>query len=160
MSEAKISHILNLTTQYVYQGNTKILFYKTTQGKNMTAITGINMKCIHRENEKTRCDIDYESAIMDIVDESLSSFGNSFRQVIYFQLENTFHIKKQEIPFRIHEFAAAIEELFGVGAKLIEIRIVKALHDRFEGFIYFPEMENLVFAEYVEGLRCFLRFSS
>jgi hypothetical protein len=103
-------------------------------------------------NNKPR-DTDYEAAITTAIDESLASFGNSFQQVVYFQLDSTFHVKKQEIPFRIQEFAAAIEELFGIGAKLIEMRIIKALHDRFEGFIYFPQNEDLVFAEYVESLR-------
>jgi hypothetical protein len=104
-------------------------------------------------NNKPR-NTDYEAAITTAIDESLSSFGNSFQRVVYFQLENTFHVKKQEIPFRIQEFAAAIEELFGIGAQLIEMRIIKALHDRFEGFIYFPQNEDLMFAEYVESLRC------
>jgi hypothetical protein len=96
-----------------------------------------------------------ETTILEAVDESLSSFGNSFKQVVYFQLENTFHIKKQEIPRRIEEFAAAIEEMFGIGATLIEMKVLKALHDRVPSFVHFPRGEELVFVEYVKNLRVF-----
>jgi hypothetical protein len=96
-----------------------------------------------------------ETTILEAVDESLSSFGNSFKQVVYFQLENTFHIKKQEIPRRIEEFAAAIEEMFGIGAALIEMKVLRALHDRVPSFVHFPRGEELVFVEYVKNLRVF-----
>lgn len=96
-----------------------------------------------------------ETTITTAVDDSLSSFGDSFKQVIYFQLENTFHIKKQEIPQKIDEFAAAIEDMFGIGATLIEMKILKALHDQVPSFVHFPRGDELVFADYVKNLRYF-----
>ena len=108
------------------------------------------------EKKKEPHEANSEETITNAVDESLSSFGDSFKQVIYFQLEKTYHIKKQQIPFRIHDFADAIEEIFGVGARLIEMKIIQALHERVQGFVYFPEKQDLVFAEYVENLRRFL----
>jgi len=39
-------------------------------------------------------------------------------------------IKKQEIPFRIDDFQNALEKLFGIGARHLEILFVKNLHEK------------------------------
>ncbi len=109
-----------------------------------------------RENKKKPCENNMEATLLSAVDESLSSFGDSFKQVIYFQLANTYHIKKHEIPNKINEFADAIEEIFGIGAKLIEMKIIKALYEKVGEFTYIAEKEDLIFTEYIENLRRFL----
>ena len=96
-----------------------------------------------------------ETVISEAVDSSLSLFGTTFKMIVYAELETKFQIKKQEIPNRINDFANAIEEICGVGAKLIEMRIVQALHEKVQGFIYVPSGEDLMFTEYVESLRQF-----
>jgi hypothetical protein len=94
-------------------------------------------------------------AIIETVDESFSSFSNLDKEAIYLHLENAFKIKKQEIPCKIETFADAIEQIFGVGAKLIEIRIIEALHKRIPEFVFFPKKGDIDFKEYVAGLRAF-----
>ena len=86
----------------------------------------------------------------------MSLFGHSCKQVIYFQLENTFKIKNQEIPLKIEEFTNAIEQIFGIGTKFIEMKIIEVLHEKTQDFMYFPEKEGLVFTGYVASLRRFL----
>jgi len=93
--------------------------------------------------------------MIEAVDEVFSSIGHSCKQAIYFRLENTFKIKKQEIPLKIEDFANAIEQIFGIGAKFIEMKIIEVLHEKTQDFVYFPEKEDLVFTEYVAGLRSF-----
>lgn len=102
----------------------------------------------------------FETALIEAVDEGFSLFGHSSKQAIYFHLENTFKIKKQEIPCKIEEFADAIEQIFGAGAKVIEIRIIEALHKRIQGFVHFPKKGELVFTEYIANLRAFLRLQT
>jgi len=99
----------------------------------------------------------FEAAVIEAVDEGFALFGHSSKQAIYFHLENTFKIKKQEIPYKIEEFADAIEQIFGAGAKLIEIRIIEALHGKNQGFVHFPKKRDLMFTEYVDSLHAFLR---
>jgi len=91
------------------------------------------------------------------VDEIFSSFGHSGKQAIYFQLENTFKIKKHEIPLKIEDFANAIEQIFGIGAKFIELKIIETLHEKTQHFKYFPKEEDLMFTEYVTSLRRFFQ---
>lgn len=96
----------------------------------------------------------FEKLLLEAVDEVFSSLGNSTEHAIYLSLAKTFHIKKQAIPRRIDEFADAIEEIFGLGGKLIEIQIMKRLYEKVgHSLEYFPEQDALVFAEYVEAVR-------
>src|SRR4030067_2596311 len=102
-----------------------------------------------KESLKNRLD----NTIMEAVDESLASFGEAVRKAVYFQMQNNYNISKQEIPTRIEEFAAAIEEIFGIGALLIELKIIETLYIKAEGFLYIPKEEDLLFKDYVQNLR-------
>ena len=94
--------------------------------------------------------------IVEAIDESLTSFGESVKQVVYFQLENIYHVKKQDMPRKIEEFVKTVEGIFGIGARLIEMKILETLYARAQEFAYFPESKDLVFKDYVQNLRHFL----
>lgn len=105
-----------------------------------------------KESLKNRLDM----TIMEAVDESLASFGESVRKVVYSQLQNNYNLPKQEIPTRIEEFAAAIEGIFGIGARLIEVKIIETLCAKAKGFLYVPKEGELLFKDYVQNFRHFL----
>jgi hypothetical protein len=122
-----------------------------------TQIMNLNTSCElqARKSKKKSSEGSFEAIITDTIDEVFSSFGQSCKQAIYFQLENTFKIEKQEIPLKIEDFANAIEQIFGIGARFIEMKIIEVLHEKIQGFMYFPDKEELVFTEYVSSLRRF-----
>ena len=68
---------------------------------------------------------EFEKLLIEAIDESLSSLGDSPKQSILFHLENTFKIEKQEIPDNIDSFDVALKKLFGPGADFLEALIVK-----------------------------------
>ena len=97
---------------------------------------------------------DFDRLILDAVDKSLSSLGDSAKQTIYFHLKTTFNIKKQDIPNKIVEFHAAMEKTFGLGCKFLEILIMKNLYEKVgQSFKYKPEQQDLVFTEYINSAR-------
>lgn len=98
----------------------------------------------------------FEKLLIEAVDEELSIMGDSCREAVYFCLKSIFDIEKQEIPYKIEEFANALENIFGAGAKLIEINIIKTLHQRTQQFKYFPKQGDMIFTEYLAALRHFL----
>jgi len=126
----------------------------------MTRTTLKEPVCFVHEDKRKRTFSQSDSKIIEAVDESLASFGESARQVVYFQLKNSYHMTKQDIPNKIEEFAEALEAMFGVGARLIEMKIIEALHAKAEGFTLFPSAEDLMFKEYVENIRSYLLSSS
>ena len=97
--------------------------------------------------------------IIDAIDESLASFGESVKPGVYLQLENSYNVKKQDIPNRIEEFATAIEAIFGIGARLIEMKIIETLYSSAKGFMYIPKSEDLMFEDYVQSVKSFLMSS-
>ncbi len=91
----------------------------------------------------------FREIILLAVDEGLSSLGESGKQALYHCLENS-DIRKNEIPRKIDEFAALLEKIFGDGAKLLEIQIMKSLYIRVGDIAeFFSEKGDITFTEYV-----------
>jgi hypothetical protein len=110
-----------------------------------------------REPRRKQTENQLDKTIFEAVDDSLTSFGESVKQVVYYQLESNYHVKKQDIPRRIEEFVTAVEGIFGVGARLIEMKILETIYARTSGFTYFPEGQDLVFKDYVRSVRSFFQ---
>jgi len=98
----------------------------------------------------------YEEFVLTAIEDCFSSFGIFAKQAIYLHLKEHHNIDKTEIPAKIRDFAEALEESYGVGAKLIEIEIMKIIHRKAPHFKHFPDREILSFSTYVETLRYFL----
>ncbi|MEM3551763.1 MAG: hypothetical protein QXN87_08715 [Candidatus Bathyarchaeia archaeon] len=95
----------------------------------------------------------FSDLFLEAVDETLASLGEPCRQSVYLHLENNFRISREDIPSKIEEFAKAVENIFGFGAKLIEIEIMKRLHAKIGGFKYYPKDKNLSFTQYATTVK-------
>lgn len=96
----------------------------------------------------------FEEVLLEAIDEGLFLLGESAKQVVYFYLEKNYKIRKQDIPYRIEDFTEAIEDIFGVGAKLLEIKIMKNLFSKMGySFPYRHTQEGLEFTKYIEAAR-------
>ncbi len=91
------------------------------------------------------------------MDEAFSSLGESVKASIYFHLEHKFILPKQDIPYRIDDFSDALERIFGMATKYLEILIMQKLHDKITCFYQWngPRwlVPDLTFMQYVELLR-------
>ena len=95
---------------------------------------------------------DFEKILSEAIDEALSSFGENCKHVIYYNLENEFGLPKNEIPERIEDFTGAIETIFGKGANILEIRIMKMLFNKINSpFPYSHKDDSLKFENYVQS---------
>ncbi|MBT0160408.1 hypothetical protein G4O51_10545 [Candidatus Bathyarchaeota archaeon A05DMB-2] len=70
----------------------------------------------------------FDGLLLRAIDEALNSLGKSVGQAIYFHIENTFGINRTQIPENLQAFQEALEKIFGAGARLIEVQIIKNLH--------------------------------
>jgi hypothetical protein len=97
---------------------------------------------------------DFEELLAEAIDEGLSLLGESSKQMVYFHLEETFKMSRKEIPYRIEEFIDAIEKIFGIGAKILEIQILKCLYKKVGNKIkHYSEQKNLEFTDYVKSAK-------
>jgi hypothetical protein len=96
----------------------------------------------------------FETVLLEAIDDAFSSLGQSVKAPIYFHLEHKFIIPKQDIPYRIDDFSAALERIFGVAAKHLEILIMRKLNEKitcsyeWEGPNWL--VPDLTFKQYVE----------
>jgi hypothetical protein len=72
----------------------------------------------------------FGATLLDSIDEALSVLGEKAKLSIYFNLETKFAISRQDIPNRLGDFSDALEQIFGLGARQIEILIMKCLNEK------------------------------
>lgn len=96
----------------------------------------------------------FEEALLEAIDEGLALLGESPKETLYYHLAQTFNINKRDIPFKIEEFTEAIERIFGSGAKIIEIQIMKCLFKKLDPKLkYYPKQIDLTFPEYIAAIK-------
>jgi len=103
--------------------------------------------------ESTLSEKDFDELLLEAVDEGLSSIGESAKQAIYFHLKKGFNLKKNDIPYRIEDFAAAIEKIFGLGANVLEVLIMKLLYEKVGRTVQLNEPKDFTFTKYVAAVK-------
>jgi len=143
------------TNWYLYKTYISPNLVKTQNKVTTTSTTSYKLKnCFSPNTNVVKKTADFEELLLESIDEGLSLLGESAKQVVYFHLEKTFKINKQDIPYRIEKFIDAIDRIFGSGAKILEIQIMKSLFKKVGCKIKnYPELNNLDFAEYVEAVK-------
>ena len=101
----------------------------------------------------------FDELLLKAVDESLALLGNSAKKAIYFHLEQCYGIGKFNIPKKTNDFSSAIEKILGEGAKLIELQIMKQLHEKVGNCRFHLEGDYLSFPEYILAHKAFLASS-
>ena len=91
---------------------------------------------------------EFDKLLVNAIDDSLNSLGESVKQSIYFHIEKKFSVARNEIPANLAKFQGGLEKIFGTGARFIEILIMKNLHSKI-GLPLLMESEQLEFVEYV-----------
>ena len=90
----------------------------------------------------------FANLLVDAIDETLNSLGESVKQSIYFHVENEFKVARKDMPENLEEFQEGLEKIFGAGARFIEILIMRNLHMKI-GLPLKMEGEQLEFVEYI-----------
>jgi hypothetical protein len=99
----------------------------------------------------------FNEFFLEAVDKAFSLLGNRARELIYRYLDNKCSVSKKNIPKQVELFSQVIEEIFGESARIIEINIMRNLHEKVPDFIYpGKKSSKLSFINYVEALRLFL----
>jgi hypothetical protein len=107
-----------------------------------------------KNQEAKKKTMSFEEDLLEAIDEGLSLLGESAKQAVYFHLEKTFKMNRLDVPYRIEEFIDAVEKIFGSGAKILEIQIMKCLFKKVGyKFKHYPKQKNLTFTEYIVAVK-------
>jgi hypothetical protein len=131
--------------------------YKKAESQNSGTVTRIFGT--KRSGEAENLDAEkkpqnFEEVLLEAIDEGLSVLGESSKQALYFHLEKTFKMNRRDIPYRIEEFTDAVEKIFGKGARILEIQIMKSLFKKVGyKFKHYSKRNDLTFTEYVTAVK-------
>ena len=91
--------------------------------------------------------------LLEAIDKSFLSLGEPVKTSIYRYLEKSMGIKKSEIPFRIADFQNALERLFGIGTRHLEILVImnlnKEIKIKYKADMPHWVVPDLTFQEYI-----------
>jgi hypothetical protein len=82
----------------------------------------------------------FTKVLLAAIEEGLSSLGDSPREAIFYHLEASFQLKKEDIPLNITDFKTALERIFGPGAPYIEKIITRSLYEKLG--LHYEDMQN------------------
>lgn len=94
----------------------------------------------------------FDEFLLEAIDEALSSLGDPIKNTLYFQLEESFKIPKDEIPKHIDGFSDFLYELFGLGASRLEAECMRNLHSNINVNIQVTEEEGSVSKWIIDGM--------
>jgi len=83
-----------------------------------------------RKMAKKRCEKKFNAILLRSIDEAFLTLGENAKSSLYFHLETKFAISKQNIPDRVGDFSDALEQIFGLAARHLEILIMKCLNEK------------------------------
>ncbi len=69
--------------------------------------------------------------VLTCVDKGLSRLGGTVKHVVYWYIENEYGLKREEIPEKPEEFVKGLEKMYGPGARVIELNILKEFSEEF-----------------------------
>jgi hypothetical protein len=156
-TERKVKTMRTFTTNWYLYKTYLHPISKESQTQNPETVTenygsekrrGFNSKNQEAENKQ------FEEKLLEAIDEGLSFLGESPKQALYFHLEKTLKMNRLDIPYRIEEFTDAIEKIFGTGAKILEIQIMKCLFKKIGyKFKHYPKQKSLTFKKYIAAVK-------
>jgi hypothetical protein len=112
----------------------------------------MNQICLNEKDTKLN-NGNFEKLLIKSVDNAFSSLFHSHKQILYSHLLRCYNINKQAIPYAVDDFVNALQEIFGSGAKLVEIEIIKSLYALVQNYTFAPNQSDLSFTEYVRAIR-------
>lgn len=93
----------------------------------------------------------FKQALLEAVEEGLLSLGESGRKAVYFHLQNTFSVNKEEIPNNPKAFSEGLQRIFGLGASVIEKAIIKSLYRKLG--VEYEEKKDYNFLAYIDDAK-------
>ncbi len=96
---------------------------------------------------------DFDKLLLNSIDEALLTLGEPARKKIYLHIEKNYHITRETLPQELEHFQTALEKIFGVGSRLLEILIMQNLYAKIDRPLSLAKDEQLEFIMYVNAAR-------
>lgn len=99
---------------------------------------------------KTR---EFDKLLIRSIDEALLSLGESGRQSTYSYIKQNLNVDKTEIAQKLEQFQEGLERIFGLGARYLEILIMKNIYAQTGQSLGVAKSASLEFIKYIEAVK-------
>jgi len=99
----------------------------------------------------------FQTIFLETLDESLSKYGRLTKNAAYRFLEEKYNVRREDITLNIRKFVAALEQMFGPAALLIEIDVMKNMQQKIPSLKLQAENAGFDFAKYLESAKYFIQ---
>ena len=96
---------------------------------------------------------EFNQLFIEVIDESLSTLGEAAKAAVYYHVEQKFGLTKEEIPRNVENFTEALEKIFGIGSKPIEVLFMQRLYLKVKSDCGPISYEEFTFPKYVDMIR-------
>ena len=135
----------------MYPSITKQQNHINTQEYEKMQIQNQTKNCCIQIIQKSESNKEYLSLIlMESIEEAFLYLIDSECDIFNILEKNG--INQKNIQYNIMKFSTIIDSKFGMGAKLIKIKIIELIHRKIQNFSYTPKKHNLFFEEYMSAL--------
>jgi hypothetical protein len=73
---------------------------------------------------------EFDRLVLEAVDQAFQSLGGGVTQALWYYIERTAGLRREEVPQRMEELFVALDRLLGPGALVLKRLIVRNLHSR------------------------------
>jgi hypothetical protein len=82
---------------------------------------------IEDKNSKETTSKQFDSFLIESIDETLSLLGTTVKNEFYLRLQVNFNMEKNDIPQRLEEFMVILHRIFNLGASRLEVKFLRNL---------------------------------
>jgi hypothetical protein len=93
----------------------------------------------------------FNRVLLGAIDGGLSSLGDSPRKAVFYHLEASFRLKRENTPLNLAEFQQVLERIFEPAAPNLEKTIIRCLYERLG--LGFEELGHVDFVAYVDDAK-------
>lgn len=90
-----------------------------------------------------------DKIILEVIDKGLNVLGESPKQAIWYYLENSLKIKRDNVPEHVEEFEKALQNFFGIGYGFLKNILIENLQEVTGEDLHF----FATFADCIQSLR-------
>jgi hypothetical protein len=93
----------------------------------------------------------FSQVLLGSVDDGLLVLGERARYALYYHIEKSYLVKREQIPDRIAEFHEALEKIFHDGCRVVEKLIARSLYQKLA--LSFEEHKEWTLVDYVNAAK-------
>jgi len=92
--------------------------------------------------------VEFSQILLDAIDEGFKILGEGVSDVVYYYLKEDYGLDRSNITKKHETFTKGLENLFGVGAAIIEREILKKLYAKLG--LKYEEDSNKTYTEHIK----------